>query len=240
VRIFTRRKEWDYSWLRDFPAEVSLCHRYEHARYALLRAANDPQFVFPSDLSFGALPQLFATKETLGPIFSLASCLPAKAKFPQIPYRQARELLTVNPAALIAEFCTAALPTQQKVNFYVQIGAGEKAADVLAQLKALPTPPSPKRGAGARIRQESTALKYLAATKLLDSMTAPEAITHTAKTLDQPLFNNESEWSRARKRARKALEPYHAEAAVLWQALSEKRVLKSYFQLDGKTQIEWA
>jgi hypothetical protein len=263
--IFTRRSEWDYSWLKDSPAEVSLCHRYEHARYALLHAAPDSRFVFPKDLPFGAIPHLFSPKPNMGPIFYLATCLPEKVKFPQMTYREARKLFTFDPERLVAtieEFCTAERPTLEKLEFYLRLslsekdldlpahlkanppvpllGAIEKAQAVLTQLKSQPPPPLPKRGAGARIRQERTALKCLAAAKLLDSMKALKAITHTAETLGRPLFNNESEWSRARKRARKALEPYHAEANILCQALSEKRTLKSLTYLGGKLQIDWA
>jgi hypothetical protein len=243
VRIFSRRREWDYNWLKDFPAELSLARHYEFARYALLRVANDPQFVFPDGLPFGAMPYLVANKAILGPILSLAANLAAKVKFPQMIYREARELLTVNPAtlaAMIAEFSNAERPTQQKVNTYLRSGAAEKAAEVLAQLDAKSPAPKPKCGAGARNRREQTDLKYLGATKLLDSpMIAPDAIVLTTDTLGRPLLANESEWSRARRCADKILEPYHAEAAVLWQALSEKRVLKSASYLDGKIQIEW-
>jgi hypothetical protein len=79
----------------------------------------------------------------------------------------------------------------------------------------------PRRGAGARVRQAKTGLKALGALKLRSIMSAPEAIEHTAQSLGHPLYSFESQWSRAQKQARANLAPYHAEAAVLWEAFGE-------------------
>jgi hypothetical protein len=204
VNIFTRRSEWDYNWLKDFPSEVSLCHRYEHARYALLCAAPDPRFVFPRDLPFGDNQFLW------GPVLCLLHGLPEKIKFPQMPYRDARELLDCQPetlAAMIDEFSHPAVQNEQTLTLPSKEINRQQAEEIIARFKR-----HLKRGAGARIRQERTDLKYLGATKLLDSMKALEAIAHTAEALGRPLFSNESEWSRAQKRARTTLEPYYEEA----------------------------
>jgi hypothetical protein len=163
-----------------------------------------------------------------------------------MPYRQARKLLPGDPPALsaiIEEFCAAETPSQEKLEFYVLAGALGKARELVAQLgelKANPPPPLSKRGAGARIRQERTDLKYLGATKLLRCMTAPEAARHTEEALGKPLLRNESEWSRAKARAQRTLAPYRAEAAFLCKALGEKRVLKSFSYSGGNPQIDWA
>jgi hypothetical protein len=225
---------------------VSLCRFYEHARYALLSTAADPLIIFPSIFPAGAFPHLHAAKQILGPTFCLVCFLPAKVKFPQMPYRQARKLLPGDPqtlSAIIEEFCAAETPTYEKLEFYVLAGAFEKARELVAQLnelKAKPPSPLPKRGAGARIRQERTDLKYLGATKLLRCMTAPEAERHTEEALGKPLFGNESEWSRAKARAQRTLAPYRAEAALLCKALGEKRSLKSFSYSGGDPQINWA
>jgi hypothetical protein len=50
-------------------------------------------------------------------------------------------------------------------------------------------------------------------------MNAPQAIKHTALALGKPLFNNESEWSRAKARAQSTLAPYREEAAFLLKHL---------------------
>jgi hypothetical protein len=214
VNIFTRRSEWDYDWLKGVPSEVSLCHRYEHARYALLRVANDPQFVFPRNPPFGANEYLWK------PIFCLLYWLPEKVKFPQMPYRDARNLLDCQPETLVAKIEDVwAVETEQKLAMPINV-TRQEAEEMLAQhRRTLPTTLRPKRGAGGRIRQERTDLKCLGATKLLSLKTAPYAIALTTEALGRPLFKNESEWSRAQKRARTTLEPYCAEAADLYQAL---------------------
>jgi hypothetical protein len=237
-----RRSEWDYSWLIDSLArEVSLCRCYEYARYALLSAAPEPSFIFPQTLPAGALPHLFAAKQILGPIFTLASYLPAKVTFPQLPYRQARELFPGPPQileTLIQDFRDAAFPSYEKLEFYVRIGALAQAQELIAQLKATPPAPRPKRGAGARIRQERTDLKCLGALKLLEAMNALRASCHTEEALGKALFGKESEWSRARARAERTLAPYREEAALLLQALDEKRELESFSYYSGKPQID--
>jgi hypothetical protein len=152
-RIFTRRSEWDYSWLKSFPAEVSLAHRYEHARYAILRAAPDHEFVYLRDSPFANLTHLW------GPVFCLLHGLPETIKFPQMSYRQARQLLNGPPETLaeqIDEFSHPGAPREQTLPMpYKEINR-QQAAEILARFKR-----HLKRGAGARIRQEQTDLKCL-------------------------------------------------------------------------------
>jgi hypothetical protein len=128
----------------------------------------------------------------------------------------------------------------EKLEFYVAAGALEKAQELVRQLNAKPPPPLSKRGAGARIRQEQTDLKYLGALKLLEYMSAREASRHTEKAVGKSLFSKESEWSRAKARAQRTLAPYRKEAALLLQALDEKRVLNSFSFGSGETpKIDW-
>jgi hypothetical protein len=214
VKIFTRPSEWDYSWLDSFRTEVSFCCFYEYARYALLVAAPNSQFVFPT---FGAGPYLWGPiLELWGPILCLSYGLPEKVKFPQMPYREARKFFTVDSetmSATIEVFSHRAAQSKETLVISHKEINRQQAEEILAQFKRR------HRGAGARIRQERTDLKCLGATKLLDCMTAPDAIAHTIEALGRPLFKNESEWSRAQKRARTTLEPYCAEATDLYQAL---------------------
>jgi len=106
-------------------------------------------------------------------------------------------------------------------------------------LAQLPAQARPKRGAGARIRQDKTDLRCLGALKLLSTMSAPKAIKHTEAVLERPLFNTEPEWSRAKGRALRNLATYQTEAEALVRAFNEKRKLISFSYLEGKTDVEW-
>jgi hypothetical protein len=102
----------------------------------------------------------------------------------------------------------------------------QKAEKLLVEARnSLPSYERPKRGAGARIRQDKTALKDLGALKLLEGMHAPEAMRYTEEFLGKPLFGHESQWSRARSRAKANLSyrygcSFREEARVLHRAMS--------------------
>src|SRR5260221_3494066 len=99
----------------------------------------------------------------------------------------------------------------------------QKAEELLALTRnSLPWYERPRRGAGARIRVDKTALKDLGAMKLLEVMHAPEAMSHTEAFLGKPLFGHESEWSRARSRATERLWPYRKEAQALYRVISRR------------------
>jgi len=254
---FTRRSEWDFSWLETFPAEVSLGCIYEHARYALISI--DRSFLFPKRIRGAAMPYLLPACHILGPAFFLGCFCPTN--FPQMPYRDARERWKFDPAMLwalglgtrwtfdpkllvelIEDYSDPLVPIERKLELCVPINASRKQLEsLLAQARNELAPAlRPKRGAGARIRQDKTALKHLGATKLLEVLTAPAAIKHTEEVLGRPLFHTEAEWSRAGTRVRKNLEPYRAEAALLHQALSEKRKLVHFSYLNGNPEAVWA
>jgi hypothetical protein len=256
MNIWKRPSEWDYSWLASVPVEVRLCRIYEYARYALLSL--DPEFVFPQSLPPGASPHLLAAP--LGPILFLGCFCPTN--FPSAPYRYARShwkfepdilvsLGLCNPfavprwtfdpemmVAMIEGYCDPLLERTQHCIVPKDATAKQLSEKLLAQL---PAQARPKRGAGARLRQDKTDLRCLAALKLLSIMSAPEAIKHTeAVLLERPLFYTESEWSRAKGRALRNLAPYQTEAEALFRAFHEKRKLISFSYLGGKSEIEWS
>jgi hypothetical protein len=246
LKIWSRRSEWDYSWTDALksPAEVILCSIYEHSRYALQCLLEG--FSLPSregDLSSSALPHLLAAARTniLGPIYFLWAHCPACFNFPFDPYRVARTRVRFDPETALhelEEFCAPRTPDDIRL----PINADRdtiKGALTLAQITKRHPQPAVKRGAGARVRQARAALKNLGALKLLEIMTAPEAIGHTEEALGQPLFGAESQWSRARKQAKANLGPYHAEATALMEAWSEKRSLSEFSYLGGKLDVDW-
>jgi hypothetical protein len=265
IKIWSRRSEWDYSWLASIPAEARLCRIYEYARYALLLL--DPKVVFPQSLPPGALPHLFAARKSIGPIFFLGCFCPTN--FPQTPYRHARShwkfepdilfslglgrpcffdpegclLLTrwtFDPEMLVAMIEWYSDPLTERTRSFIGPKEPATAKQLSEKLLAqLPAQARPKRGAGARIRQDKTDLNCLGALKLLSIMSAPEAINHTEKALSRPLFSNESEWSRGKRRALRNLAPYQIEAEALFRAFNEKRKLTSFSYLEGKTDVEW-
>src|SRR5258708_39747479 len=112
-----------------------------------------------------------------------------------------------------------------------------KTSLILAQITKRYPQPQVKRGAGARVREAKVSLKNLGALKLRHLMSAPEAIRYTEKILGRPLFAAESQWSRARKQAGKTLRPFHAEAAALLEACSEKRSFNGFSYQDGKLEF---
>ena len=91
--MFLRHRiEWDYSWIADLPAEVSLCCVYEYSRHALLSIVS----------SFLCLKGYHPARLLdLMPAFGAATFFwthyPENLRFPQIPYRVARELITFDP-----------------------------------------------------------------------------------------------------------------------------------------------
>jgi hypothetical protein len=244
MRIWKRRSEWDYSWVRQLqiPAEVILCCIYEHCRYALLKLPED--FAFPKDgINSGALPHLFADLKFVGPIFVLGASCPPKCNFPFDPYRAARKQIGIEPEALLELLDDFSDPRRyQEIAIRLSPHATRVVSeDILAgQRKRFSgSLARPKRGAGARVRQGGVALKYLGAHKLRELMTAPEAMCHTAESLGEPLLATEAQWSRARKGARKNLAPYQAEAEVLLRAFAEKRELSSFTYWKGKSEVAW-
>jgi hypothetical protein len=211
---------------------VHLCRIYEYCRYALLLL--EGSILFPKAISPAVLPQLLRASDIVGPISFLGFNCPA-LHFPEMPYRRARELwkptremlwifgLKLNwrfdPEMLVAMiewFANPLVPSEQKLELILPEYANRRLAeDLLSQVRK-----KLKRGAGARIRQDKTALKYLGATKLLAVMSVPEAIEHTERVLGHPLFFNESEWSRAKGRALQNLQVFHDEALLLQQAFN--------------------
>jgi hypothetical protein len=231
VEIWKRPSEWDYSWLArvESPAEIILCSIYEHARYAL--ACLPGSFSFPRgrDFSFSAIPQLVAAANIIGPIWFLGMECPDHFNFPHSPYRFARKQVKFDPEDFLGLLDSFSNPLVYR-NIQIPIllpsdstrAAGQ---NILAEEKKRSGSShraAPRRGAGARVRREKVALKNLGALKLCSIMSAPEAIEHTAQTLDHPLFPTESQWSRAQKQARANLAPYHAEAALLWEAFTPR------------------
>jgi hypothetical protein len=240
VKIWSRRSEWDYSWTAAIksPAEVILCSIYEHSRYALA-CLPKPSFSFPrEDLPFAALPHLVVAASTniLGPIFFLG----ARFNFLD-PYRVARKGVGFDPGTLLRmldEFSLPHTPDEIRLPANATRAMWETMAALTQITKRYPKPVV-KRGAGARVRQAPVALKNLGALKLRSLMSASEAIRHTEKVLGRPLYGAESQWSRALKAAKANLWPFHAEAAVLLEAFSEKRSVSGFSYLSGKLEVDW-
>jgi hypothetical protein len=244
VEIWRRRSEWDYSWMGALksPAEVILCSICEHSRYAL--ACLPTSFSFPrEDLSLSALPHLLVAANTniLGPIFFLGAQCPARFNFPLDPYRVARKQVQFDPEMFLRELEEFSLPrTPDEIRLPTNATMAMcKNMLTLAQIRKQYPQLAVKRGAGARVRQARAALKNLGALKLRHLMSARKAIKYTEEILGQPLFGAESQWSRARKRARDSLRPYHAEAAALLAAFNEKRSLSGFSYLSGKLEVDW-
>jgi hypothetical protein len=182
-----------FSWLEALPAEVSLGCIYEHARYALISI--DRSFLFPKRIPLAAMPHFLQAWNILGSTFFLGCFCPMN--FSQMPYRDARKRWKFDPAMLwalglgthwtfdpkvlvdvIEWYSDPLVPIERKLEFCVPFNTSrQQLEDLLAQVRNKLAPAlRPKRGAGARIRQDKTALKHLGATKLLDLMTAPAAI----------------------------------------------------------------
>jgi hypothetical protein len=246
IKIWSRRSEWDYSWIKVLKSpEIILCFVYEYSRYALLCLPSS--FSFPSKeegLSFSMLPHLLqaAAANVLGPVFFLLSYSPTQFNFPLDPYRVARKRVRFDPEMflrLLDDFSFPSAPEEILLPVNVPKAVWETIWAQAQIRKRYPRPPV-KRGAGARVRQARVALTNLGALKLQHLMSAPEAIRYTEKILRRPLFGAESQWSRARKHALETLRPYHAEAAVLLEASKEKR---SFSRLScspaGELEVDW-
>jgi hypothetical protein len=233
VKIWRKRSEWDYSWISvlESPAEIILCSIYEYSRYALLSLPERIPFQ-DKDCLLAVLRHLSRANtrgiESIGPILFLGIYLSARGNFPLDLYRVARRVVRLDPEAFLRR-----LDAFPHASGYQHIrvptdATKAKALQILAaRRKRGGSLSGPKRGAGSRIRQAKTAHKNLGALKLLQSMSAPEAIEYTRKILGRPLFITESQWSRARRAAEQMLRPYHVEAAVLLRIV-KKNFGKSY------------
>jgi hypothetical protein len=224
VKIWRRQSEWDYSWIArlESPAEVILCSIYEYSRYALLSLPE--RISFDRNVVIAAVSHLLAVRHPdigiLKPILFLILHCPVRGNFPLDPYRVARRHARFDPETFLRRLDDFVNPPRlQRIRIPLD-ATKAKALHILAQRrKRSGFLSGPKRGAGARIRRAKTALKYLGALKLLQLMSAPEAIQFTEGILGRPLFPDESQWSRARRGAVQVLLPYHAEAALLVEAL---------------------
>jgi hypothetical protein len=206
--MFLRHRiEWDYSWLADLPGEVSLCCVYEYCRYALLSI--NSSFVFSKSIPPArAIYLIRLHPNSFGAATYFSSHYPASLRFPQMPYLRARELFAFDPQSALSIIDGSQYDFGHKLELRLPPSATsrQKAIELLAEARNdLPPCERPKRGAGARIRQDKTALKDLGALKLLEVMHVPEAMRHTEGFLGKPLFAHESQWSRARSRARATL-----------------------------------
>ena len=195
MEIFSRRSEWDYSWINALksPAEVILCSIYEHSRYALQCLPKG--FSFPSteeDLSFSMLPHLLKAASSIGPIFFLSIYGPAQFNFPLDPYRVARKQVRFDPETFLHaldEFSNPSTPDEIRLPLNATIEMC-KTSLILAQITKRYPQPQVKRGAGARVREAKVSLKNLGALKLRHLMSAPEAIRYTEKILGRFLLPN--------------------------------------------------
>jgi hypothetical protein len=188
------------------------------------------------------LPHLLKAASSIGPIFSLSIYSPAQFNFPLDPYRVARKQVRFDPETflrLIDDFSNPLLYQNIQIHLPPDVTRARSENILARERKRFSSGPlaGPKRGAGARVRQAKVALKNLGALKLRHLMSAPEAIRYTEKILGRPLFAAESQWSRARKQAGKTLRPFHAEAAALVEACSEKRSLSGFSYQDGKLEF---
>ena len=244
VKIWSRPSEWNYRWTNRLSvAETILCSIHEHSRYAL--ACLPEQFSFPrgKEVPFSALPHLLGAADTniLGPIFFLLVHYPTPFNFPLDPYRVARKKVQFDPEIFLREldeFSLPSAPDEIQLPLNATLAMCENIL-ALAQMRKRYPQPAVKRGAGARVRQARTALKYLGALKLRSLMKTSKAIRHTEQALGQPLFSTESQWSRALKAAKANMCPFNAEAAVLLKAFSEKRSLRGFNCRAGKLATDW-
>jgi hypothetical protein len=206
VKIWRRQSEWDYSWIARVggPAEVILCSICEYSRFALQCLPEKIPIDKDKDCVLNAYSHLFAMRDpdlkSLGPILFLGLECSTRSNFLLDPYRLIRRVGRFDPETFL-----------RRLDDFSGI-SGPK-----------------RRGAGARVRQAKTALKTLGALKLLQLMSAREAIGYTDQLLGRPLFAHESQWSRARHTAEQVAAPYHAEAAVLLRAI------KNFALLFGKS-----
>jgi hypothetical protein len=240
--------DWDFSWLSDKHV-VTVARHYECAREAVIEADLAlPNKRFPEppldELYFQHKWTPENNRYVLGPIWDFRFKWPGPRRFPLSPFQLfARELDDLAEFSRGLEFGWRMYHGKYDlVSIHVPAELSlEEATKYFAEEYTRHGYCLPQRGAGARVRQYKTALKYLGATRVLNHLSrqhglsgnrrhlsskaghltwsslVAEAKVFTSEVLGEPLLGSDYEWAKAQRIIGEILGEYQPEIKFLRQ-----------------------